>query len=399
MAVKKTNVKNITKKTTTTTKKKASTTKKKTTTSSTKKKTTTTTKKNTTKTVTGSMSDGKYSTNTLDAKYTNTTYIENNADDIFDFIRRSHGLYQRKDIDIFNRRYRFGLFNPYETLTTTREFLFFTKPDLNIYTRNETSGTLTGSMNSALTKIPYWQELKTKYMDVIKCLQLTKGKKNDPFNHLLENMCISNIAVPSLDAETIETPNNMYGVGFSYRGSSEASNDNFDFDLEFKDTKYLPVYQFFKAYEEYETLKHHGTIGPWKGYIQDKVLHDQFALYKFLVAEDMETIIYYAKYYGVMPKSLPRDVFSSESFDSGLSYSISFKCAFFDDMDPVILNDFNALSKTYYDSLKYRIDVYNDVMDRMDNRPTQAAYITSASDSNAPGGKVYKLKWKGSDKY
>jgi hypothetical protein len=159
----------------------------------------------------------------------------------------------------------------------------------------------------------------------------------------------------------------------------------------------ITVYQFFKAYEEYQTLKHHGTIGPWKGYIQDKVLHDQFSIYKFLVGEDMETIVYYCKFYGVMPKSLPRDVFSSSSFDSGLSYSIGFKCAFFDDMDPLILNDFNELSQTYYESLPYNVGIYNDVMGRIDNRPTEAAYIVSESDSRAPGGKVYKLKWKGRD--
>jgi hypothetical protein len=168
--------------------------------------------------------DNGYSTNQLKKTYY-STYIKNNSDYLFDFIKRAHGLYQRKDIDIFGRRYRFGLFNPYDALSTTREFLFFTKPDLNIYSRNDTTGALTGEMNEALTNIPYWRELRTKYMDVINCLQLSKDKTN-PFNNLLANMCMSNLSVPGLDAETIDTPNNMYGVGYSYRGSSEASNDN-----------------------------------------------------------------------------------------------------------------------------------------------------------------------------
>lgn len=345
--------------------------------------------------------DGGYSAshltkvNSLD----NAQVVRETQKEIFNTIKRNKGIYQRKDIDIFSRRYRFGLFNPYESLSTTREFLFFTKPDLNIYARDNKSGALTGKLNEALGAIPYWSELASYYNEVVKCLQLSYGGKKDPFNHMLANMCNSNLSVPGLDAETIETPNNMYGVGFSYRGSSEASNDNFDFDLEFRDTKYLPVYQFFKAYEEYQTLKHHGTIGPWRGYIQDKVLHDQFAIYKFLVDEDMETIIYYCKFYGVIPKSLPRDVFSSPTFDSGLTYSIGFKCAFFDDMDPFILNDFNAISKQYYDSLPYQIDVYNDTMNRMDNRPACAAYVVSDRSSFAPGGRVYKLKWRGSDRY
>lgn len=348
------------------------------------------------------MDDGNYSQNKLNYLQNNVnsgSYVKQNGNDIFDFIKRSHGLYQRNDIDIFSRRYRFGLFNPYETLSTTREFLFFTKPDLNIYARDDSSGTLTGSMNTALANSPYWKELNKRYNDIIKCLQLSYGGKSDPFNHLLENMCISNLNIPSLEAETIETATNTYGVSISYRGSSEASDDGFEFDLEFKDTKYLPIYQFFKAYDEYEILKHHGTVGPWRGYIMDKVLHDQFAIYKFLVDEDMETIIYYAKFFGVMPKSLPRDVFSSSSFDSGLSYSVSFKSAFFEDMNPLILSDFNAISKSFYDSLPYRIDVYNEIFDRMDNRPARAAYVVSQRDTKAPGGISYKLKWKGSDTY
>lgn len=347
------------------------------------------------------MDDGNKSNDIITTNYTiDQLQDANTRQEALSPVKRAHGIYDREDIDIFNERYRFGLFNPYQALSTTREYLFFTKPDLNIMERDDTSGTLTSTgMNSTLVAIPYWRELRDKYDDVIKCLQLSYGGKKDPFNHLLENMCMSNLSVPGLDAELVDTPTNAYGVGYNYRGSSEASNDGFDFDLEFKDTRYLPVYHFFKAYEEYETLKHHGTIGPWRGYIENKVLHDQFAIYKFLVDEDMETIVYYAKFYGVFPKSLPRDVFSSSSFDSGLSYSVSFRAAFFDDMDPQILNDFNAISGTFYYNQDYRIDIYNDKLGRIDNRPAKAAYITSAYDSHAPGNTSYKLKWRGDLEY
>ena len=113
--------------------------------------------------------------------------------------------------------------------------------------------------------------------------------------------------------------------------------------------------------------------------------------------EDMETILYYGKYYGVMPKSLPRDVFSTANFDNGLSYSIDFKAAFYEDMRPDIIADFNALSKDYYKSLPYRVDVYNNILDRTDNRPAKAAYVEKYKTLNSPNGYVYKLKWKGSD--
>ena len=138
-------------------------------------------------------------------------------------------------------------------------------------------------------------------------------------------------------------------------------------------------------------------IRPWKKYIENKIIHDQFAIYKFIVDEDMETILYWGKYYGVMPRSLPRDVFSNPNFETGLSYSINFRAAFFEDMKPEILEDFNYLSQEYYNSLPYEIDIYNDILHRTDNRAAKAAYIVKQKSSISPNGYVYKLKWKGSD--
>ena len=312
----------------------------------------------------------------------------------------SANLFQNNEIDLFNKTYRFGLLNPYGAISTTREYLFFTKPDLHIYQRNDNTGITSNSLVSGLADIPFWKNLASGMPQIIECLQQSYGNnKSDHFNHLLQNQVSSNLDVPGLSSEMIDTPTNMYGVGYSYRGSSEASDDNPEFSLEFKDTKWLQIYHFFKAYEEYETLKHHGVIRPWKGYIMNKILHDQFAIYKFLVDEDMETIIYYGKMYGVTPKSLPRDVFSNPSFDSGLSYSVDFKAAFYEDMRPEILKDFNSLSKKYYNSLEYDISPYNTTFDRVDTRPAKAAYIVADNNPSSPTGYVYKLKWRGSDKY
>ena len=82
-------------------------------------------------------------------------------------------------------------------------------------------------------------------------------------------------------------------------------------------------------------------------------------------------------------------------------------------MKPEIIADFNNLSKPLYDKCKYQIDVYNPSLDRVDNRPAKAAYIeqvfnTSKADNrvtksitanNSPSGYLYKLRWRGDDKY
>ena len=347
----------------------------------------------------GKIDDGGTSSNFIgrDVTVEDVKNLGSNSDDIFTGAFHSAGLFKRSEIDLFNRRYRFGISDPYNSLSTCREYLFFTKPDLNIYPRDDTTGIPNSSLNEYLQSQPYWTELARKNLNVIKCLQNSISPK-DPFNNLLANMVQSNLDIPVLSSDMIDTPTNMYGVGYGYRGSSEASDNGYDFSLEFRDTKFLPVYNFFKAYEDYETIKHHGSIRPWLQYIINKVVHDQYSIFKFMVDEDGETIIHYSVFYGVKSKSLPRDAFSTPVFDSGLSYSIDFNAAFFDDSKPYILMDFNNLSREYYNSMPYQIDVHNEILDRVDNRPAKAAYIVEADSMVAPGGKVYKLKWRGDDK-
>lgn len=306
--------------------------------------------------------------------------------------------------NIYTSAFRYGLANPYTAINGAREYLFFTKPDLHIY-KTETSGVegvgavSDTELNDILQTSPFWVDLsETRKDTTLKLLQYSRDP-NNPFNYLLQNQCKSNLDIPGLTSEMVDTPVNDYGVGYSYRGSSEASDDGPEFSLEFKDNRFLDTYYFFKAYEEYEVLKHHGTIWPAQYYTLNRIIHDCFSIYKFIVADDMETIIYWGKMYGVVPKSLPRDAFSNPVFDDGLSYSIDFKAAFYEDMRPEILGDFNYLGANAFKAAKYKISPYNSILGRPDTRPATAAKVvvdtTSALALSSPAGYVYKLIWKG----
>lgn len=339
-----------------------------------------------------------------------------NSTPSFEGLAHANNIFSRNEIynkstnPLFNKTWRFGLLNPYGSISTSREFLFFTKPDLHIVQRDDFDGHLINQLAVGLSS-GFWQDVFNNKKRLIEVLQASYGDhKDDPFNHLLQNMVNSNLETPSLQAPTVETASNMYGVNFSYRGSSEESDDGPEFSLEFKDDRWLNVYNYFRIYEEYETAKHHGAVRPYKKYIQDKIIHDQIAIYKFIVAEDMETIIYYGKYYGAMPTSLPRDVFNADNFDNGLSFPISWKAAFYEDMRPEILEDFNILGQKWWDyndpaknKKAYNLDVFNNILDRTDNRTATAAHIyidySSPMAQMSPDGYVYRLKWRGCDQY
>lgn len=328
--------------------------------------------------------------------------------DLYKLALHGSNFFAKDEINLYDNIYRFGLYNPYNAVTNLREYLFFTKPDLNIFARDDQTGSFTISktgtlysniLSPGLRNLPFWKDLKDERIDTIRMLQ---NSYSPGWNMLLQNSVMNNLEIPGLEGTVIESPVNNYGVGFQYRGTSESSDDSIDFALEFKDTKWLDIYYFFKAYEEYETLKHHGVVAPWQGYIVNRILHDQFSIYKFMVGEDMETIVYWCKLYGVMPMNLPREVFSTVDLSNGLSYTINFKAAFFEDMRKDILSDFNSLSYSFGGdnaNYMYQYETYNSDVGMGDYRPAKYAFVEKYSNPDSPTGYVYKLKWKGDKKF
>ena len=270
----------------------------------------------------------------------------------------SVGIYSSDDINEnkYKKYSRFGrVLDPHNKLNDTREYLFFVKPDLhicynehatNIYGKLDKSESFSANgltLNPQLQDNPYFVWLISKRPEVAKQLQYSLNK-SDPFCNLLSFTVNNSLDLPSVDSSTLDTPNTIFGSNIEYLKDSETSDENRDFSLEFVDSKKLEVYHFFKAYSESHKVRKSGLVTPPDPvYYQYKMLHNIMGVFKFLVDEDMETIRYYAYYWGVFPTNVPREAFSDPSFDNGLSFSINFKSAFIEDNDPRILLHFNDL--------------------------------------------------------
>lgn len=295
-----------------------------------------------------------------------------------DTLMNSVGVYSKSDINDarYHRYSRFGrVLDPYGRLNDTREYLFFVKPDLHIcavdfdnesvnnvyrvggYNETYSYSDLIGhnglKLNPQLNNNSYFCDLIDRYPDVIRELQdgLDKSSSSDHFSHLLSFSVNSSLDLPSSEASTLDNPSTIFGTSYEYLKDSEASDENPSFSLEFVDTKRLEVYHFFRAYAEYHNARKSGLVTPPSAnYWKYKRLHNTMGIYKFLVAEDMETIIYWAYFWGVYPISVPRESFSDSAFQDGLTFSVSFKAAFMDDMNPLILNHFNQLMSPLVDN-------------------------------------------------
>lgn len=295
----------------------------------------------------------------------------------------ANNIYNRNQIDRFNMFSRFGFFDPYNTNTTTREYLFFTKMDLHLFDKNDT-------LNSEISSIPFFSNAFKTHRDTMIQLQKSVYTTNNPFCNLLTNTVVSRLDIGDISVETVESAANINGTKLEYPMAMLQGNTS-DYMLEFEDTKFLDVYMFFRIWYEYELEKQSGNISPPdQSYIINKVLHDQMSCYKIVVGEDFQTIIHYSKLWGMFPVSVPRATFSDLP-DGPIKISVNFKAQFIEDMDPMILSDFNRIVSKAKNRYSKDIPIYNSTTDTINGVWCNIPYIVS---STLNGRQVFKLKWR-----
>lgn len=309
---------------------------------------------------------------------------ENISKSVVDDIVQSTGWYNKASIDKFNKFNRFGYRDVYDTIRNTREYLFFTKPDLNIFAN--TQGT---SLTSEAGSDSILYELAKRNPESLFQLQRYVNANKSPFMNLLSNTVKNTLDLPSISARDIETSSNQFGTKIQFRKHSFESDENHDFSLEFEDSKDLRVYALFKAWNRYSDLKTLGVIKPLDKYRDNMEMHDQISIFKIVVGENGEDILFFAKITGVYPKGAPREAFSEVG--EKLVYNVPFKGQFVEDMDPLIIYEFNKLANQLGGN---NLPLYNASKGQVEWKWANSPYIIKQNYRNKPGS-VYKLKWRG----
>ncbi len=324
--------------------------------------------------------------------------IDNSASDLARFIR-ANGIYQRNDFDDFNTFYLFPRMDPYKMLGTTREYVFFTKPDLHIFRTTEDAANKDGSiLNPEIANDPFFRMMVSRgyAYSVLANLQYTApGFDNrNPFIPILSNYKQSNLELNSVTADDIESAVNMYGTKIAYRQSSYRSDEYTDFSLDFRDDRYLNCYLWFKAYDHYQKRKAEGRVSPaHQEYSIHKIISDQMTLFKFIVGEDGETIIHWSYILGCYPKSVPRETFSDMPADGQLHFSTTWHGSFQDDMNPKILDHFNWLCNVrMYGKQPDELPIYDETIQNVTGEAAFCPYVTQYKPTNSDIVQ-YKLKW------
>ena len=310
----------------------------------------------------------------------------------------------------FNKFARYGIIDPYHENLGSREYLFFSKPDLHIFSTNNNF-----TLYEPLQEVPFFKSAFKQYPESLLSLQQTfyssspihypnKFNVKNKFIPLLSNQVSSSLDLPSITATETQNNANLFQINTSYRDSSEISDCNYEFNLEFKDTKYLDVYMFFKAYDEYIRQEYLKDIRPTKlSYIEDKINSKQFSIWKIIV-DDTNTVMFHAKTIGVSPLSVPRDTMSNFEGNS-IKTTVSFKGQFIQDSNPIHLQELNHLTALSLGKTEEEMESYinNNVLSLYDSNnwvPNTEwgayPYIIKGGkrhDATELEGEFYKLIW------
>ena len=167
----------------------------------------------------------------------------------FGDVLRSNLIYDRADLNWYEKFNRFGFMDPYNNLTQTKEYLFFTKPDCHIFSPGTTK------LQPVLANDPFFIDMANRYPHVIQQLQSSagsSGNNNDdnivknPFMVLLSNSVKNSMDLPALTANEMDNSTNMYGTTMPYRKDAWTGDENVEFSLEFEDSRFLEVYLLLK---------------------------------------------------------------------------------------------------------------------------------------------------------
>lgn len=250
-------------------------------------------------------------------------------------ILKDNGVINRVNNGWMESFSRFSYIDPYNAPAGNKEYVFFTKPDLNLFeTKNK--------INPDLANDSFFVDYFNRYRHLMRQLQYSLDKSK-PYLYLLSHAIASSPELPDIVASESESSENLFGDKMSYRHGSQAGDVGFEFSCEFNETKHMEIYNLFKMWDYYELLKTYGVVRPPStSYITNMEAHDKVSMYKIIVGDDNKSILFYAKYYGVYPKNIPRSTFSN--LDNGqFKITVDFHADFVIDK-PYVLEDLNMLA-------------------------------------------------------
>lgn len=254
------------------------------------------------------------------------------------------GIYNETSTQLFTRatnyynRFKLPMVN--EVLQKGFSHVFFTRPCCNLLNENGTD------LNDKAKSNQFFNHAWHQSPDLVREL-VAVGEKNSTHDFMLS---LSNRA-GSFGTKDEYIGTDTYGKTFtgyrvSYGKNNIESKAAGEFSITFSDDRFLRTFQLIKMWVEYISGCYRGSLSPLPSTILKKELDYASSVYYIVTAEDGETIIFWSKYTGVYPTTIPSNQYSwnKGTLLSNPELSVSFQYSFKADYDPSSLLEFNVNS-------------------------------------------------------
>jgi len=277
----------------------------------------------------------------------------------------------------FNSFDRLRLFNEITPALKLPGFVFFTRPMLNLEEENDYDTFISVLRHTDAGK---------KIISSLDSMNTQGDLIKSPFIPLLTNTA-KNFETKAVVIDTMELGDNFLGDNLVTPTSTIESTKNDTFSINYVESKDMSVIFLHKVWVEYMHLIRRGLIAPRDDLRKKRQLDFVSSCFYFSLAEDGETIKYWAKYTGLFPKNIPYDIFSYDLGESGIKdVGIDYVYNFKEDLRLEIFADFNSLVEKSITPLELNSATFSSPTDTIYNTWTKTPYIQGTN------GK-YKLKF------
>jgi hypothetical protein len=174
-----------------------------------------------------------------------------------------------------------------------------------------------------------------------------------PFIKILTN-AFRGIDGKDLASRTIDIGETFYGYKQTLPISIVDSQVGDTVTLHFEEFKNLPIVKLHKLWVEYTEKVRRGSFQPSSDAIQKRYIDYVCSIYYFVLDFDGETILYWSKYTGAVPISVPYGSLVTDGKEHDIpELSVEYIYSFKEDMDPGILSDFNKVAMLNSEALRY----------------------------------------------
>lgn len=320
--------------------------------------------------------DSKLSLDQMINKLNDTLHLSNPADTVQKSFVKSTKYYNRFKTTGTNSQLQRGYAH-----------VFFVRPSCNIL-KDSGNKLIDGLKNNELFSYAF-QSSK----EILKELVASNGSNHDFMLSLSNQVDSFSLSDEYIGSDTYGRTFTGYKV--AYGKNNIESKTSGTFTVKYNDNKYLNVYQLHKCWAEYISGVYRGQISPANSSIINKILDYVGSCYYFLTAEDGETIIFWSKYFGVFPTTIPSSQYSWGGGNTlyNPELEIEYKYSFKEDFNPYTMIEFNYNSRIDTNGTTY-IPVYDKKLGHAGKKWVGVPFVEliQSTDSDCPY--QYKLRFR-----